>query len=78
MYGVLRQGAGEFVGRRRACDAELPHVTRIEQAGGGAAVAMFAEDAFVLDGKLPAGEIDHAAAGLDVLFVQRCNVGLGH
>ena len=59
-----RQGA-------RPGDRELAHVRAVEEPGRGAHRAVFVDQPLVLDGHLPAGEIDDLATGGDMSFVER-------
>ena len=54
-------------------DLDLPHVGHVEQAGVGARVEVFLQDARgVLDGHVPAGEGDHLCARGQVQRMKRC------
>ena len=76
---VVREQALEQLVGARALDLELAHVRDVEDAAVRPHGAMLGDDAVVLDRQFPAGEGDHASAGLDVAVVQRrAEQGLRH
>ncbi len=57
--------------RTRAGDPELAHVRAVEETRRRAHRAVLVDQPLVLDGHLPAGEIDELGTGFEVSFVER-------
>ena len=69
---VVRQHALQEVVRARTADLDLPHVGHVEHAGGRPDGPVLVVDARVVDGHVPAAEVDHPGAERKVARVQRC------
>ena len=79
--GVGGDGVGESE-RIRAVDLDFTHVADVEQADVLAHGVVLFEDAGILDGHVPAAEVDHPGAQLTVRRVERGGLergcGLSH
>ena len=60
--GVAHERAGQAVPGARSADPELAHVRQVEQTGRAPDLRVLLEDAPVLDGHLPAAEVDEPGA----------------
>ena len=66
----MTSAAASPVARARTADPHLAHVRQVEQADALAHRAVLIEDARVLDGHLPAGEVDEPATERAVTFYE--------
>ena len=74
---VVREDAAQRLERLRAAEDDLAHVRDVEQPDAGPDRLVLREDPGVLHRHLPAGELDQAGAGPDVLFVEWRTLGHG-
>ena len=71
---------GECIGaldRSRSVNLDLAHVADIEQSDGLADSIVLVDDAGILDGHVPAAEIDHFGSHLAVYRIQRSSLERG-
>ena len=67
----------EEVQRLAPDDLDLAHVADVEQPGARPHRHVLVDDAGVLDRHVPAGELDHAGAGLAMRVVERGLLDVG-
>ena len=73
-----RAGAFEQAAGVAPFESEAPHVGDVEHAAAGADLVVLIDDGagavlpFVVEGHVPPGEVDHLAAVVDVVLMERC------